>query len=436
MWVVNGVRYPQTGRLLDTNESTYSFRSEGSSLLYRTELLTGLEMRQLLAKGYDISLDGRGGASRGEKIRRDGILDNTFDQGHEFWSEKRWVSIPNISFKNPTASYEGPFWSLGATGNHWHPDASSLRDGTTRNRLIAYGNKAIAQSAPTAPEAGLAQLIGELGQLPSLPGLALFKNRSARSVGGEYLNVEFGIKPMIRDIQSLARSVLESKKILEQYKRDAEKVVRRRVTLVDEEVKRDFVASQSISSGIGGMTLNGQSYSMATFSVVPPTRAPALLERKESVWFSGAFSYHLMETDTLLGKLAAYEQLANKLLGTRLDVSVVWELTPWSWLIDWFIDISSFLGRVNRLANDNLVLRYGYVMHEVHLEMSILRPGFTNRQGLVVPAGITTTHVHHKNRVRSTPYGFGFDVEALTPSRWAILAALGLTKAPGSLRAP
>jgi hypothetical protein len=135
--------------------------------------------------------------------------------------------------------------------------------------------------------------------------------------------------------------------------------------------------------------------------------------------------------------LLHYEQLANKVLGTRLSASAVWELTPWSWLIDWFVDISAFIGRVDRLASDSLVLRYGYVMREVFLERSVVpTQSIVTYDGALVAGWIPSVYSYGARRVRSTPYGFGLDVGAFTPRRWAILAALGLTRTPGVLRAP
>jgi hypothetical protein len=44
-----------------------------------------------------------------------------------------------------------------------------------------------------------------------------------------------------------------------------------------------------------------------------------------------------------------------------------------------------------------------------------------------------TYMVDQKERVRATPYGFGLDLGSLNPRQWAILASLGLTRAPQRL---
>lgn len=150
-------------------------------------------------------------------------------------------------------------------------------------------------------------------------------------------------------------------------------------------------------------------------------------------WFSGAYTYHLAEADTFLGKLERYEQEMNHLLGTRFTIETLWELAPWSWLTDWFVDVGSFLGNLTALSSDRLVLRYGYVMnHQVATREHSL--------GGLVPKGTGPTRVansfsiERKARRRATPYGFGLNVEQFSASRWAILGALGMTKSPRRLR--
>jgi hypothetical protein len=391
-----------------------------------------------------------GGIRRtGEKIRRDGVLSNDLDQGHEFWTVKDWYDY-GLTFdltRKGGVRYAKDLRYRGKLGVGWpvgiiaHPDRSFEPQGDAIAKLmVSHGNRAVSELAPTAPAAELAVMVGELSKLPTVPGLALFKEFSPRNVGGEYLNVEFGIKPLIRDIEKMAAAVSSSRKLVEQYRRDASRVVRRKRVLVDGNVDSTAKPEATWSMGAVGIPdrIPGTSTTPTLADIMPTSfKGIEILRKEENVWFSGAFSYFLEETDTLLGRLLHYEQLANKVLGTRLSASAVWELTPWSWLIDWFVDISAFIGRVDRLASDSLVLRYGYVMREVFLERSVVpTQPIVTYDGALVAGWIPSVYSYGARRVRSTPYGFGLDVGAFTPRRWAILAALGLTRTPGVLRAP
>jgi hypothetical protein len=453
VWKWEGSKLSNVGDGLMANETTYSFRSGRDVLITKPQReLTGSEIYQAILHGQELTTDSSavGGIQlTGEKIRRDGVLSNKLDQGHEFWSVKDWHDYGHIqtlvraksATRSGTLEYTGPMNLVWSGSTPRHPDRSfEPNSDSIKNLMIAHGNRAVSELAPTAPAADLAVMVSELSKLPTVPGLALFKEFSPRKAGGEYLNVEFGIKPLIRDIQKLASSVTQSRKLVEQYRRDADRVVRRKGVLVDGNVVTSTSTEKTITASVpqrgrspfSSSTSFGLSEFMST-----SVKGIEILRKEEDVWFSGAFSYFLEETDSLLGRLLHYEQLANKLLGSRLSPSAVWELTPWSWLIDWFVDIGNFVARVDRLSSDSLVLRYGYVMRRVYLERSFVpTQRIVTFDGATVPAWIPSICSLGIRRVRSTPYGFGLDVVDFTPQRWAILAALGLTKSPGKLRTP
>jgi hypothetical protein len=282
---------------------------------------------------------------------------------------------------------------------------------------------------PTAPEANLAQFLGELRErLPQFVGTALFhQGVTAHSLGEEHLNVQFGIKPFWNDVQKMARAVLDARKILRQYERDSGRYVRRRATLGG---SSSSVARADISTHVIMPTFYGSDMHNVIWANSPPT---TVVDNYHSeAWFSGAWQYHLEDADNFLAKMNYYEQLANKLLGTRFDASTFWELTPWSWLVDWNFDIGRFFRNVDALSSDSLVLRWGYVMHRTECTRVYQKVGLQLQPNAWGPTALEAFYtVSRKERHRATPYGFGVDMQALSPARIAILAALGLTKAPG-----
>lgn len=165
---------------------------------------------------------------------------------------------------------------------------------------------------------------------------------------------------------------------------------------------------------------------------------PNKIERQtfltRKIWFSGQYQYFLPEADSVIGKLSQYEAIANRLLGTRITPAVLWNLAPWTWLSDWFLNIGDVISNNSALQDDNLVIRYGYLMCESTYDVVYTGYGFkfTNYD----PGPLMTAYRQvSKQRVRATPYGFGLNPNVFDARQWAILAALALTKTPGSLKA-
>jgi len=305
----------------------------------------------------------------------------------------------------------------------------------TNSELVLYGTRAINATIPTQPKAGLAQFLGELREgLPRLVGSDLFRSRAkdARSLGSEYLNVQFGWLPLVSDVRKTAQAVLDHSNILKQLQRDSGKVVRRRFYFPDE-VTSSFLEDVR-NDGYGNLL--GPDGSMGVGHYVPGMEYQPISQEitiVKKTWFSGAYQYYLPKDDTLMGKLELFEAKANHLLGTRLTPSVLWELAPWSWLADWVGTIGISLENAELLSSDNLVLRYGYLMRQTTFQktLRIADPGHIDRS--IRDVSVTLRRVT-KERRRATPYGFGLDTSAFNARQWAILGALGMTKAPRTLR--
>lgn len=374
------------------------------------------------------------------------------DRGHPFFTQRfeRKTSYDRLSvFSNAyhtsrirrDLTYEGPFFPVPRFRGPY-PDV--ILSPTTA-KINGDGRKLINSTIPTAPEVSLATMLGELKEkLPSLAGQTIArKGARPSSAGGEYLNVEFGWKPLIGDIEQLAKNVADVSKIISQFRRDSGKPIRRRAHL-DQTVERSIVAAEALVLPMPRM--NATDVSGFFFGTGPSTVYDVFDEHVNDVWFSGAYSYHLSEAHDFLGKVGEYEQLANQLLGTRITPETIWELTPWSWLLDWFGDFGTFVSNVSLLSGDSTVLRYGYVMHKTvstrHRNVSGLLSNAYGQpivdrfgQHATTPSSISARwEVTTKQRTRATPYGFGLNIAEFTPRKWAILAALGLTKSDGALR--
>jgi len=290
-------------------------------------------------------------------------------------------------------------------------------------------------AVPTATEVSLASFLGELREgLPSLPGKSYGKRPPAHASAEEYLNWKFGVVPLKQDLQKMTRGILDFQKRVEQFRRDSGRNVRRKRYLGESRSESEVKAPISASGYVGIQRKNAVDVLTSDYyQSVGKISALDVVERQ--TWFSGAYTYHLSEAHSFLGKLARYEELANHALGLEFDLDTAWELSPWSWLVDWFSDTGTFIKNLVAISNDNVVARYAYVMHKVIVTRMYTVTGMLLRS---TATGPTSVHAFEtftsKTRTPATPYGFGFNMGSLSTTQKAILGALGITKAPGVLR--
>lgn len=293
------------------------------------------------------------------------------------------------------------------------------------------GSKAISQCIPTNPVADAGTFIGELKEgLPSLPGKALLKSKfkDHRQVGSEYLNIEFGWKPIISDLQKFGKAAIESDKILKQLHRDSGRNVRRKFTFPDEKSTLRTTGGNYRTKGA-----NGSGFSNATHYSSTGGAWTRVMETTTRSWFSGCFTYHLNLGSSLPDKLDRHAAEARKLFGAELTPATVWNLAPWSWAIDWQGNIGDVLHNVSRFAQDGLVMRYGYIMQETTCKITYT-VGWQSRFQSAPKTDLTcSVTVVNKERRRATPFGFGFDMQALTGRQLSILGALGISRSPRHL---
>lgn len=361
---------------------------------------------------------------------------SSFDTGHEFNSLKVRYTFPsyetctrfNYFEGNPrVAQYTGTLVPIAGTLDPPNVDIPS------GSEMDADGMTLMGLAVPTRTEANLAQFFGEMRErLPSLIGLeSVMKGAHSRTLGSEFLNIEFGIKPFVNDLQKLSRAVLKAHTLVNQYIRDSERPVRRRRSLQDSTGFADLPGQYS-SINSNQMPKPFPGLSTLFFQYYPAeTKVFDFVHRR--TWFSGAFTYYVHTAHSLLEKLERFGELANHLLGTRLTADVIWQLTPWSWLFDWFGTMGNFLSLNDRLTSDSLVLKYGYVMHQIDATRTYTKTGCLAKDGEVPSTISAFVDLSSKNRRRATPYGFGVDLEALSPERLAILGALGLSHGPRNL---
>jgi hypothetical protein len=290
------------------------------------------------------------------------------------------------------------------------------------------GATPIAPCKTTNTVADASVFLGELYRegIPSLAGVNTWKNKSdtirgVKAAGGDYLNIEFGWKPLVNDIRKFAEAVGHAHKVLAQYERDAGKAVRRQYEFPREELTLD-------RGKVAGGAPFGPSLSQFFVGSSGTTGEIHRVDRyQRRIWFSGSFTYHLpagYDSRSAMSRNALY---AKKLLGLELSPDVLWNLAPWSWAVDWFSNTGDVVDNLSDWATDGLVLRYGYIMEHVVMSSTFTHYGTKYSTGTNVEPLVF--NIETKTRRRANPFGFGVSWEALSARQIAILTALGITRA-------
>lgn len=323
------------------------------------------------------------------------------------------------------------------------------------------------RTRPGNPEASLAQFIAELRDFPSIPGSLIGrklvkrvgsrsynKRRSSfykdwvsgpvesiplklqhriglfRSLGEEYLNHVFGWAPFVRDLQKLYVLSQTIDNRIKQIARDNGRGIRRKAT-----VSNDQEVSTSVRTNAFG-PFYGCIYA-------PPSWAPSggstwttVTKTERKSWFSARYRYYIPD----VGSGGWIPKARRALYGGNITPSTVWELTPWSWLTDWFVNVGEVLSNFSENAVENLVADYAFCMIHSRTTTTNSSTGSWSRRytdpalGFYnnVPAGshnLSSTYVtESKVRVLGSPYGLGVKFSDLTPRQLGVLAALGISK--------
>lgn len=376
------------------------------------------------------------------RVFRNGFTtyDPQTDKGHEFLTTKRYVEysrgasafIPGNWRGKPTF-FRGlllPKMSL-ARPDIPAPQVAPL----TSSEVITEGQAMINRAAPTAPRSQLllAQSETLTSGLPALPALELWRSglSDIRKYGSEYLNLQYAWAPLIADIRAVVESLSNASAVVRQLQRDNGRNVRRHVRLPQrrEVTETVFLRPPASQGPYHGYNLSREQY----FTGSGPFEIRQNTVTTRDIWFSGAFTYAIPTDKSVLSRIERYSAMADVLLGTRVTPELLWELAPWSWLVDWKIAIGSAISAATRVSNDNLVLRYGYLMCHQKVVRQYHVPPLDLKVGGRTPPVTLNLVTESKERRRSTPYGFGLKMESLTPFQWSILAALGMTKAPRKL---
>lgn len=318
--------------------------------------------------------------------------------------------------------------------------------------LNAYGTSAIRRFSPLKPGVDLGQDLGELLKdgLPNLPVKLLkqlrdftksnpgFGPKAARfSAAGskDFLAYTFGWAPLLSDLRSMYRTWVTLDARLRQLVRDNGRPIRRSGELYNTITTTSSPIAQVNrfnSPAVSGLWSNDSSLNGLGAGTPGGTMTTTISER---IWFEGRFRYYLpLEFSNLW---SAKTKLV--LFGLYPSPSLLYELIPWTWLVNWFVNIGDVLANISGNGLGELIVDYAYVMrhYEKVTTYSIVSQGCQPSAALANTGSrepfypTQFSHVKReelKERVVSTPFGFGITFASLSARQAAILAALNLSR--------
>jgi len=340
------------------------------------------------------------------------------------------------------------------------PTYESIRDRSfsTFSNLASYHTLAWDKTKPLIPKGNLAQFLYELrdlpGQLRTTSNLFMLKwhdlsrgrgNRgfmlpymTPRDVADQFLNEEFGWKPFLSDIDKLISVYENTTKHISDLVRDNGIFVRRRRLLEESESTNLFTWIAESATLPGSQTLvdpNGRPMCRTLSTPVGSGKGLttfSTLTRKK-VWSVGSFKYYRPEFDPALFDSSSFDALLSlrrlmTLYGLRITPTLLYKITPWTWLADWFSNFGNHLQRLDDFVVDGIVARYLYVMnHEETVVTKTCTLNFFNGPATV---SFQRRFSLSQREIADSPYGFASPWNSLSPRQFGILGALGITRTP------
>jgi hypothetical protein len=304
-----------------------------------------------------------------------------------------------------------------------HPSAFSTGPSEPYNStLYGYGGTAIARTLPTNPMMEGADTIAQSIQfrknLPKAIGANLWRDRmlTFKTLGSEYLNIEFGWKPFISDVMDVMRCV-----------RDSADYYRKLYEGSGVKTRRGY----RFPSKPTALTNPGSTNTYSVDSTLSGWQAGSLVyvgSKEMRIWFKGCYTYQLPISLAQMTKMQKYRSYADHVLGLKPTLENVWDAAPWTWAVDWAVDAGDVARNISRMGRDGLFLEYGYIMCHAYTRETWFATGATHSGPGSRCTGNSFTHIDEwKVRFPASPYGFGLTYEGLSVSQKAILAAAGIS---------
>ncbi len=359
----------------------------------------------------------------GPPFRSGGPLLITKRSSFRQWS-RQYSSHPPFT----SSFYDGKFYSTIPTEANRSP-----------TDLTVWGTRGWTRALPVHDLAGLARFVGEMKDAPRMiEDTALFfanfkarrfGNRSRSYWGDAYLNNVFGWLPFIQDLTQILHLGLRVDQEIARLRRLDAHPVHRRFVMLDEAYSINLQTVRSVGGGVAP-GLSSECYYSASD---PRCEFSDRLDVRRVISFEGKF--RALISTLSLNSPRFRSHLIGELTGALPDMYTVYQLMPWSWLLDWFVNAGEILKNATLMAKYHQIADYAYVMCEesyttVRKCSTVINEG-NYHSGQLHPSPVVLEGRYiqtFKQRVAASPYGFGLSWQGFSPYQIAVLAALGLSR--------
>jgi len=349
---------------------------------------------------------------------------------------------------------------LFAPGFWWQYDGKIVDDGnwladTTANYfasgipgIVGYDSLAWDKLKPRVSKANVSQFLYELRDMPRMlkttadDALSLWRQLGGNSdlnvvmnpkrIGDSFLNHEFGWVPFLDDLAKMYDTWQRSNDYISEITRDNGSWKRKRAVLDHSRTSKLIGKIYHPSIMPFGNDIQG-TCETKVIDGVPCKGYCELYEVVETkVWAVGQFTYYRPEFDMLAGEAQGYIGALRRLLtlyGARISPSVIYKVTPWSWLVDWFSQFGKFIQRADDFIVDGIVSRGLFLMRS--MKRSVVKSStafFESGQRTFIWERSLETKVR---KVADCPYGFDQTWGGLSLRQAAILGAIGISQSSG-----
>jgi len=173
-----------------------------------------------------------------------------------------------------------------------------------------------------------------------------------RAGSDAYLQAKFNILPLLSDISNIHGAVSDVKYQLNKLLRDASKTVRRHYTV-------DITDLSNSTSNY-----SGNRATQFVYRPVSATRQVVYLSKKLTVTME--YSYTL---PSWVNKDSLVPALLDR-FGVNLNAGIIWNAIPWSFVVDWVLGVSRWLGN-RSIKNIQPILHIHQACWSVHVVRSI-----------------------------------------------------------------